>query len=114
MREIKFRAWQEKTNSYEYINSLDDLLMSHDYSIDLSIVEQFTGLKDVNGVEIYEGDIVNSRVNCLFDDGRKNSAIGFRDGSFSYGDTNLDRSMVIAFDIEIIGNIHENQELLEE
>lgn len=70
MREIKFRAWNKKTNEYNYFVELTSFI---DGSLSVSagknnnnpvgnsedfILEQYTGLKDREGVEIFEGDIV--------------------------------------------------------
>ena len=115
MREIEFRALFErisdKKSVWQYIK-LEDFLRN--LKTDVSDAEynqitpwlQYTGLKDKNGKMIFEGDI------CLFPSGRKKEII-FRNGAFGY-ETN-DEHIHLWFDgVEIIGNIHENPELLEE
>ena len=73
---------------------------------------QFTGLQDNNGVDIYEGDIVYQKINCLADFGRHKKMVGFNEDQFKSGGCSLYEA-VRSFDAKVIGNIYENPELLE-
>lgn len=79
--------------------------INHD---DLEIM-QYTGLKDKNGKEIYEGDIVEGSTQ----DDYPRSVIGFEDGSFVIQQAPLAKWKVSHFELTIIGNIYENPELIE-
>ena len=109
--EVKFRAWKNG-RLYEHDELFDidiDLPRSRFTSAilyDEYELEQFTGLYDKNGEEIYEGDILKCKKNCLYDDGYCNKEVDFDRGMFMCG-TVPASLQVESFDAEIIGNIHE-------
>lgn len=124
----KFRAWTEegKAMYYGVYPFKDDtLLLSYDEiafdEVPASdfILMQSTGLKDKNGKEIFEGDVVKYKAGCntfteevAYD---KNFAgFGVRDANadiiFTFGE--IFEDMDTRF-LEVIGNIYENPELLE-
>lgn len=129
MRELKFRAWDGSqmlteenfdfvVSDYNSIIKLDEHGWTEHW---VDCVEQYTGLKDKNGREIYEGDTVEEEIDCGDDD---------IDGTYRYtvvwDEDTLCWSLspqygVIHKDlwetnssVEVIGNIHENPELLKE
>jgi uncharacterized phage protein (TIGR01671 family) len=137
-RELKFRIWDKKNNMFIYVwdashkrlaislNGLvysgmyDDVLPENDYTI-----QQYTGLKDRNGKEIYEGDIVTyqqpyraSRLThpATTDSYRTIKApVIYNQDNFTY---EIDRYALgtpmikTRKDIEVVGNIFENPELI--
>lgn len=107
MREIKFRAWVHSQKRMEFSDIPPAFsfwkFVAYD-SDDLKTLMQFTGLKDNNGKEIYEGDIMGSgkvvwsEINARF----------FLEGK----DWEHSMSYVVNNDYEVIGNIYSNPELL--
>jgi hypothetical protein len=128
MREIKFRALKDGKLVYDITkhhmehNELTpmggDVFDFADW-LKYYQVTQYTGLKDKNDKEIYEGDIVKSEhergvVVIKFGEGYQGEPA---DGMYPYWgwytDGWFDRYAFDGDDIEIIGNIYENPELLE-
>lgn len=108
---IKFRAFNLESKSYTYpvqIITLNngELVAERDELV----LEQFTGLTDSKGTEIYEGDIVEFEKDFR-EPVRK---IVWKDGGFTYDNTFYDwDGMLYADECKVVGNCHENPELLE-
>ena len=120
MREIKFRAIRKTDNKIFEVMSLDiaeEEIMSWDEEesniiyipFDKIELMQYAGLKDKNGVEIYEGNIVRKSSGAVGQVVYLKATAGYK--LFNHGQV-FDIFESDARYLEIIGNIYENQELL--
>jgi uncharacterized phage protein (TIGR01671 family) len=124
MREIKFRAWDMQCKKMSKVNMI--LFNTNEIDIDENFGEpksiehfelmQYTGLKDKNGVDIYEGDILQFETGGII----KTTIVSFERGSFVVKNSqgkflteSVDHILELNEEVylEIIGNIHENKEL---
>ena len=132
MRVIKFRAWdsQNKEMLVTPLESCFSLSRFFGFLHDDMHIMQFTGLEDKNGKEIYEGDILKytNRKNhhCEFEQYFSVEFDKLDLGNDIYSQTigwgvkcpglDMDQGILSLFgthNVEVVGNIHENPELLE-
>ena len=124
MRDIKFRAWHKDNDSMVYFDNKKaskDMyiamnlcaLMNGDFG---DVLMQYTGLKDKNGVEIYEGDILTGGVSghvkpvvVEWSTVRRGSNVN---GATTHAGFNISEYYITFSQCRVIGNIHQNPELL--
>ena len=114
MKEIKFRAWDKEEKNFMYFDATDGLKSECDDTyirLNVRKIEQYTGLKDKNGKEAYFSDLVKIDTGIyqiIWDEDYAGyflklvGGIGVTSGLPMF---NLKEG-------EVIGNIHENKELL--
>lgn len=127
MREIKFRVWDKKFNMMlgfksVYINfdegkievTTDTLRYEEVYTDEIEdfVLMQYTNLKDKNGKEIYEGDILKVKL----DDGEANLYVKYTNGEYRVVNKGKWEDSLYAHmyfgDVEVVGNIYENKDLI--
>ena len=115
MREIKFRGKDIFDNEWEYggyIEFYGRPQIAYEYSgelchikVDPATVGQYTGLKDKNGVEIYEGDLLRT-MHGVYE-------VGFESGAYRIKKGSLRLILVDGSYYEVVGSVHDAPELME-
>ncbi len=133
--EHKFRAWDKENKCMVYQEDMNGHMINKPYWFSLSECEvelliydkdykaycrinadimEYTGLKDINGIGIYVGDIVERRFMNLIDGAEFIGVVKKYDGSYYIDNDKEAYPLFHEIDeIEILGNIYENSELLE-
>lgn len=134
MKEIKFRAWDKELNRMcdviqlgvrdIIVNFIEEDEISGFLPIDRFEIMQYTGLKDKNGTEIYEGDIIRTHENriqkVIWNNNGFKLEYKFKRSYLgeSYWeirkDIELSETHNKRWGIKVIGNIYESPELLKE
>lgn len=118
---IKFRIWNKNTKQFiidEQDKTVSFSLITWAYyasvnmlsNIDYLVIQQFTGLKDCNGKEVYEGDIIKYIYEYGKDDKEESyEIVSYEAGAFSCCGF-VDPTDTI--NGEVVGNIYENPDLV--
>ena len=150
MRDIKFRVWDKESKTMNRVrrldflgnrikvnNDIDFVLNMNDKENQNIILMQYTGIKDINGKEIYEGDILSYK-HIVYTDCSETEIEKVEDEAFieiinyapiaSITKAHSENVKCFAYDIinnqclliglkseeiEVIGNVYENEDLLE-
>ena len=135
MRVVKFRAWDKEIEKIypvleidfveEWVSMYSKIAGRHYNWLNNLVLMQYTGMQDKNGIEIYEGDILELRANP-FNKTRDLFQVFFKDGGFR-DEWNNYIGQYLPPDIrnrqggrvrlneacEVVGNIYENPKLLQ-
>ena len=124
MREILFRGKTDK-DEWVYGDLLHPDLYGNGYSIEdftkekgnccdviPETVGQYTGLTDINGKKIFEGDIVKCKDYLEAKPFEFQGYIDFKNGSYVIVGDFMTHYRWLDYEVEVIGNIHDNPELM--
>lgn len=124
-RELEFRAWSEQDKKMYKVGRIDltksgVIVYRENYqgysrsTIEEAELEQYAELKDKNGTKIFEGDVVTS--DNFWDMKKTNNVnyiIIFSQYGFKMQDkTGMEFNLPLSIGLDVIGNIHENKDLL--
>lgn len=130
MREIKFRVWDKIGNrffniDYNYLVAITNCgkigVLVDDFNfeefkkdeLENIVISEYTGIKDKNDKEIYEGDIIKDKLGRIYKVFWHGSFAGFcYEFKNQLGKKDFKLLHLAYFNIEVIGNIYENSELL--
>ena len=115
MREIKFRGWNKKSHmmvdNIQLFSPKDTYSLNEAFDPEMIVLPlQYTGMKDKNKTEIYEGDIVKH----FFNGELLANEVSFKRGTYMLGNYHLGYALdgEMAGKATIIGNVYQNKDLL--
>lgn len=112
MNKLKFRAWNGDYFEYTEFNFKTGCLgCNFSHYVEIDTPQQCTGLKDINDIDIYEGDIVSGVT--YSDYSTHNGFILFDYNGYRINTKTKSLPLDLTEKLKVIGNIYENPELLE-
>ena len=122
MKKLKFRIWDKSSNTMlSWFGLMQAAWNTKDYSLVYEVfqqhnnnlvIQQYIGIQDINGADIYEGDILSSEDFGMLKIEWRKFYSGYKFGAVRLNGDSFDLYGYIPEDTVIIGNIFEDKELL--